>query len=186
MVQAKKRGQWREGVNTTYQANTLPFLQDYQRDLQLQAGPNHCFPHDCPWPSPVTSFLTKWKSWLFISPCSHAKPWRQHKIYMIALPLIPTLSKLQWHKFSFMHIDLLCGKFVEVRGYVSRLLLARNYLINITILRMMMMMIEQMSHINNKNYFKPEIVLEMIVEMSQNKEVWYKLLHSQHTEPKRR
>lgn len=48
------------------------------------------------------------------------------------------------------------------------------------------MMIEQMSHINNKNYFKPEIVLEMIVEMSQNQEVWYKLLHSQHTEPKRR
>lgn len=62
--------------------------------------------------------------------------------------------------------------------------LGRNYLINIIILKMMM--IEQMPHINNKNYFKPETVLEIIVEMSQNQEVWYKLTHSQHTEPKRR
>lgn len=48
------------------------------------------------------------------------------------------------------------------------------------------MMIEQMSHINNKNYFKPEIVLEIIVEMSQSQDVCYKLMYSQHTEPKRR
>lgn len=35
-----------------------------------------------------------------------------------------------------------------------------------------MMMIEQMPHINNKSYFKSETVLEIIVEMSQNQEVW--------------